>query len=96
MTTIKTITVREQIDPSGIGDSTGSDLDWQETVRAACADGIESYLAARFEVAEIDVEVTIGSPGVSKLSVFVDDEFARDDLVRDVRDASERAFDRAC
>ena len=91
-----TITVREQIDPSCIGDRTGADRDWQETVCDACAEGIESYLSARFEGAEIDVEVTIGSAGGSRLSVFVDDDPARDDLVRDIRDASERAFDKAC
>lgn len=98
MTTTKTattITVREQIDPAGIGDSTGNDRDWQERVCDAIDAELTDYLSARFPGAEIDVEVTVGQPGRTARSVEIDGERS-EDLERDVRDASQRGFDKAC
>jgi copper chaperone CopZ len=96
MTTFTKITVREQIDPAGIGDSTGKDTDWQERVCDLCAEEIETALSAAYPDAEIDVEVTVGRPGFASLSVEIDDGIAPSALTERVRDASQRGFDRAC
>lgn len=101
MTTITSITVREQIDPAGIGDSTGNDADWQDRVCSFCAEEIEAELATSYPDAEIDVEVTVGRPGFASLSVEINDGTTGDLRLQDaltdrVRDASQRGFDRAC
>jgi len=93
MTTIETITVREIIDPAGIG---GNDTEWSETVRSTTEAALAAYIEERWPSADADIEVTIGRAGESKRSVFVNDGPAPSAIERDLRDVSERAFEKCC
>lgn len=97
--TIRSITVRKQIDPAGIGDATGCNRDWQEHVCTAIDAEFTDYLSARFPDADLDIEVTVGRPGFGSLTVETDadDCGATDDALRDdLRDVAQIAFDKAC
>jgi hypothetical protein len=93
ISTPSTITVTRTIGRSDIGDATAADAGWQETVRAACEDAIETELTRLYPEAELDVTVIVGAQ--SALEVYADDE-SSDRLTETVRAASQRGFDAAC
>ncbi len=90
------IEVSHAIGCGDIGDATGADESWQETVRAACEAEIESELASRYPAAEIAVTVEVRSE--SGLTVETDHPSLReyDAIKAAVLEASERGFNRAC
>lgn len=94
MTTITSITVREQLDPHEIGDASASDTDWQEKVCAACEAKIEETLRRSYPDAELDVEVSIGT---RSLRVDYEGENVNDDELRElVKWASNEGYNAAC
>jgi len=97
-TSITSITVREALDPSGLGDPSGCDADWQEQVCDSIRAEIESVLGEQYPDAELDIEIRIAAPGqVKRRSVEADGatpaEYER--LCERVQHAGERGFDLA-
>lgn len=89
-----TITVTHIIGRNDIGDSTGSDEDWQRTVCVACDEEIEKTLRRTYgDDADITVSVEIGSASSTRVDAG---DAVSDDLRDLVRDAAQRGFDRAC
>lgn len=92
-TTPATITVTHSISRHSIGDASASDAAWQETVRAACEAEIETELARLCP--DADVTVTVEIAAQDSLRVETDSD-ALDAIREQVRQASNRGFDRAC
>lgn len=88
-----TITVTHSISRHSIGDASASDASWQETVRAACESEIETELARLYP--DADVTVTVEIAAQDSLRVETDSD-ALDAIREQVRQASDRGFDRAC
>lgn len=90
MATIRpTITISIEIDPAGIGDSTGKDRAWQKRVVAAVAKDLAEYVTKHHSDASLSLSVKIGQPGRSVREVDGID-------AETVRDIEQAAFDRVC
>lgn len=89
MTVRPTITISIEIDPAGIGDSTGKDRAWQKRVVAAVAKDLAAYVAKHHPDAGLSLSVKIGQPGRSTCECEGID-------AETVREIEQAAFDRVC
>lgn len=91
------ITVTHTISRQSIGDASASDEDWQETVRAACESEIETELARLYPGADVTVAVEVAAQDSLRVDLDTPDAPRMyETVLRQVREASQRGFDRAC